>query len=223
MTASTPLATSSRHSSETEEHYTPPRIVNAARLALGHIDLDPASCEEANAWIKASRIFTREDDGFIKPWSGRVFLNPPGGLSDDRQRRVKPKCKETGSCGLPIGHGHSGVEASQKKWWFKLAREYAEERVTAAVFVCFSVELLQNAQVHTPPGLTTPLDHTLCFPASRVAYVKPGGDVGAQPPHASCIVYLGPEQRQFAESFRSIGRVLIPRDCDLAVERFAGR
>ena len=214
MTTIAPLATASRHSSETEEHYTPTTIVEAGRLALGGFDLDPASCDEANVWIKAPRIFTREDDGFTRPWWGRVFLNPPGGLSDDQQRRVKGKCRETGSCGLPIGHTHSGVEASQKKWWFKLSREFdaGRGRVKSAIFVCFSVELLQNAQVETPAGLTTPLDHSLCFPARRVAYVKPGGEVGAQPPHASCIVYLGRDQERFANAFRPIGRVLIPRE-----------
>lgn len=200
---------SSRHSSESEEHYTPPTIVEAARLALGGFDLDPASCDEANMWIKSPRIFTQEDDGFTRPWWGRVFLNPPGGLSDDQQRRVKGKCRETGSCGLPIGHTHSGVEASQKKWWFKLSREFAAGRVKSAIFVCFSVELLQNAQVKTPVGLTTPLDHSLCFPARRVAYVKPGGEVGVQPPHASCIVYMGTDQERFADAFRPIGRVLV--------------
>lgn len=209
------LPTASRHSSETGEHYTPPHIVSAARNALaGFINLDPASCEEANLTVRADRIFTREDDGFTKPWHGHVFLNPPGGLSDDRQRTVKAKCRETGSCGLPPGHVHNGVQASQKKWWFKLAREFADGRVRDAIFVCFSVELLQNAQVETPAGLTTPLDHALCFPARRVAYVKPGGEVGTQPPHASCIVYLGPDPDRFARAFRDIGRVLIQRAVD---------
>lgn len=207
----TQLVTAPRHSSESAEHYTPRDIVNRAREVLGPIDLDPASCIEANEWIRAARYFTREDDGFIRPWAGRVFLNPPGGLSDNQQRPVKPKCRETGACGMPPGHTHEGVEASQKKWWFKLAREYALGSVTSAIFVCFSVELLQNTQVDTPDGLSLPLDHSLCFPTRRVAYVKPGGAVGAQPPHASCIVYLGDQTAKFARAFASLGRCLEAR------------
>lgn len=202
------LATTPRHSSESAEHFTPPDIVERARRVMGGIDLDPASCAEANAWIRAERFFTRQDDGFTRAWQGRVFCNPPGGLSDDQQRPVKPKCRETGSCGLAPGHTHEGVEASQKKWWFKLAREFKHGLVPQAVFVCFSVELLQNTQVGTPAGLTIPLDHALCFPSRRVAYVKPGGGVGAQPPHASCIVGLGIERWKFREAFESLGRCI---------------
>jgi hypothetical protein len=203
------LPTAARHSSECNEHYTPNVIVDPARQTLREIDLDPASCDEANERIKAKHIFTRDDDGFARPWFGRVFLNPPGGLSDDQQRLVKPRCRETGSCGLAPGHAHVGVEASQKKWWFKLAREYAEGRVRAAIFVCFSVELLQNTQVDTPSGVPIPLDFPICFPSRRVSYLKPGGGVGAQPPHASAVVLLGDAdyERRFAETFARAGRV----------------
>lgn len=209
----TSLATAARHSSESNSHYTPASVIARARFVLERIDLDPASCEEANRTVRAARIFTESDDGFTKPWSGRVFCNPPGGWSDDRQRRVLIKCRETGACGLPIGHTHEGVESSQKKWWFKLAREYAEGRVEAAVFVCFSVELLQTTQVETPYELPIPLDFPICFPARRVAYVKPGGEVGASPPHASAIVLIGKGEYvdRFERAFTDLGRVTIPR------------
>jgi hypothetical protein len=219
-----------RHASESAEHYTPSFIVEAARKTLGAIDLDPASCAEANVWIKATKYFTRESDGFKLPWHGRVLLNAPGGLSDDLQRPVKPKCKETGSCGIPPGHTHTGTQASQKKWWFKLVSEYMQGRVTSAIFVCFSIELLQNTQVNIPRvevrnGSMSgnclsliPLDFPICFPSRRVSYIKPGGAAGMQPPHASCIIYLPPKDmigdpggtlggaKKFEECFAQIGR-----------------
>jgi hypothetical protein len=63
------------------EHYTPKKYIEAARVVLGEIDLDPASCEEANQIVKAKKFFSIEDDGLEQEWYGNVWLNPPyGGL-----------------------------------------------------------------------------------------------------------------------------------------------
>lgn len=68
------------HSSKTVEWYTPPKYIEAARLAMGSIDLDPASCDLANDnFVKASNYFTEDDDGLSKDWFGNVFCNPPYG------------------------------------------------------------------------------------------------------------------------------------------------
>jgi hypothetical protein len=54
-----------------------------------------------------------------------------------------------------------------------------------------------------------PLDFPICFPSRRVSYLKPGGEVGAQPPHASALVLLGDAayESRFAEAFAGTGRV----------------
>jgi len=59
------------------EFYTDPKFVDAARLVMGSIDLDPASSEIANRTVKADRFFTKEDDGLKQQWSGRVWMNHP--------------------------------------------------------------------------------------------------------------------------------------------------
>jgi len=68
--------------SESNEWYTPLVYIEAARKVLGIIDIDPASCEEANKTVKAAAYFDKNIDGLKQDWPGKVWLNPPyGGLS----------------------------------------------------------------------------------------------------------------------------------------------
>lgn len=59
------------------EWYTPVEYLDAARSVLGEIDLDPASSPVANKTVGAARIYTIDDTGLTKEWSGRIWLNPP--------------------------------------------------------------------------------------------------------------------------------------------------
>ena len=57
-----------------DEWLTPPEILQA----LGPFDLDP--CSPVNRpWDTAENHYTIEDNGFLLPWHGRVWLNPPYG------------------------------------------------------------------------------------------------------------------------------------------------
>lgn len=168
-----------QHMSNTVEHYTPAHVVEMAREVLGGIDLDPASCEAANQTVRATRYIDERDNGLIQEWRGRVFLNPPGGV-------------------LPQGISHLlGTRSSACGWWRKLMVEQATGRVSAAVFVGFTLEILRSAQ---GDGWPHPFDYAICVPAKRLRF---GGD---RPTHANVIVYTGQDVARFERVFSALGR-----------------
>lgn len=59
-----------------DEWLTPPGLIRT----LGEFDLDPCSpSPDVRPWDTARMHFCRKDDGLTRPWSGRVWLNPPYG------------------------------------------------------------------------------------------------------------------------------------------------
>lgn len=215
-----------KHSSVSNEQYTPAYIVEAARKVLGGFDLDPASSPEANRLVQATRIYTEEDNGLLLPWEGRLLVNPPGGICDKDGRRVirasktlgAKSCVETGACGLPPDHKHEGVTGSARAWWNKLAQEWEIRRMESAIFVGFSIELLQTTQ--SGEGCSfLPQDFPLCVPSERIpfdSWVDGARVPGNQPTHANviiCVTDAGDVADRFEEVFESVGAVFNRRGC----------
>ena len=170
-------------SSASNEAYTPPDVLEAARRALGGIiDLDPASCAVANEEVRARMIYTAKDDGLRRrAWGlaragSTVWLNPPGGFVN----------RETL---LPASRGLSSACA----WWRKLLDEYRAERVKAACFYVFRLDVLQNIQALD--GYEPPHAYPFCILKKRPRHWSTGtprelrGKRG-QPTHACAVFFL---------------------------------
>jgi len=73
------LAYAKVHKREDRDYYgTPAYIVDRARKVMGSIQLDPASCEDANTrFIHADEYFDKHTDGLTQDWEGTVWMNPP--------------------------------------------------------------------------------------------------------------------------------------------------
>lgn len=213
-----------RHSSATTEHYTPSEIIGPSLAVMGGIDLDPASCEAANELVGADQFYGIEENGYTYPWFGRIFLNPPGGKMDvDGVPLVRvPRTDGSGYDMLRATDGKKpGKQVSaQRAWWFKLVHEYAQGHIQQAIFVAFSLELLQVTQNIEPYRLPIPLDFPMCIPRRRVDYLRDKGDglrPGGAPPHASAIIYLPPREPgcrpsrgvPFYREFSDLGRVVL--------------
>jgi ParB family chromosome partitioning protein len=194
-----------QHLSKTADYYTPSTIVEAARKALGAIDLDPASCALANAIVKAAAFYGLgglAEDGLAEPWRGRVFCNPPGGR-------------------VPDSYKGRGTRSNAALWWATLAEAWQAGEVEAAIFVGFTLEILRTAQALDVPQ---PIDFPLCVPSGRIAFDTPDGP-SSSPAHANVIVFLPPllqgnrARRErfsqarsavpFVEAFAPIGRCRI--------------
>jgi len=197
-----------KHSSSSAEHFTPPAIIEAARDLMGHISLDPATTRLANSQlVKADNIYTTKTNGFTKVWHGNVFLNPPGGWCDEK--------------GRPLSR--QGGQSSAKAWWFKLAAEY-KAYVRSAIFIGFSVEILQTTQglTHLESILPTPSQFPICLPAKRIRFFLQEGRKfveSSSPTHSNVIVYLPPMDGKWNEhldrfrtTFSRYGSIMVPAD-----------
>ena len=70
------------HSHKKDEWLTPGHIVDAARSAMGRIDLDPCSNSAERPNVPAGICYTRDDNGLEQEWFGAVFQNNPYSQAD---------------------------------------------------------------------------------------------------------------------------------------------
>jgi hypothetical protein len=193
------------------EFYTPKNIVEAARLTMEFIDLDPASSEIANREIQAPHIYTKADDGLSCEWHGNVWMNHPFHAGEevcDPSITGKP-CKRK-TCARRGFHCVERIPGNDE-WIDKLVAEHGSGRVPEACCITFA----STSEAWFRPLLKRPQ----CFLVPRTNYLLPDGTVYRGVTKGSVVTYFGPNVRRFALIFAHLGEVKIPWASAEAVSR----
>ncbi len=165
---------------------TPQEIVEAARLYMGGIDLDPASSAEHNQIIGATRFLglpdVDPDVGVPTDWrnASKIFINPPG--------------------------GKFGKRTLVSLFWEHLSIQVRTNRNTSFVWVAYNINQLQTLQLVNE----TLIAHcSLCVPNRRVSYLDETNTPVNGTPSASAIIAYNPQDlynKLFSDSFSAIGK-----------------
>lgn len=122
-----------QHQSLSDQHFTPPAIIEACREVMGGIDLDPCTSDEVNQWsVRAKTAFM--SDGIermsqhLKTNSGlKVWCNPPGGKTKN--------------------------QSNTKLWLEAIAKHHQKGTVEQAFFLLFNREFLGHPCLRNIPRL----------------------------------------------------------------------
>lgn len=178
-----------QHSSRNDDWMTPHWVIDLVKNVLGEIELDPASSEKANDYIKAKKIYTIDDDALsLDKWCNvpsTIYINPPGGKLGNKSK--------------------TGL------FWQKLMQHREQGLINHAIFMCFSIEALQSTQLLT--DCLSIGEFPICIPKRRIAFVDPTTNNRNQPSHSNCIVYVPGivnNYSLFREMFSELGTIMRP-------------
>ncbi len=152
------------------EWYTPPDVLAAVREVLGRVDLDPASSEVAQQFVRARRYFTLDDDGLSRMWKGSIFLNPP--YAADLVRAFLGKLVEHFQAG-DVPEAVVLVNNATETTWFQAAARTA----SAVCFPSGRIKFLD--QQGQPVGAPLQGQALLYFGASPDAFVAAFRSLGS--------------------------------------------
>lgn len=177
------------------EYFSPTEILDAARVVLGGIDLDPASCSSANEIVRARSFLTHEDNAMHEAlhWHAMsLWLNFPFGRKEDA-------C----AAGCEKNHVHHAYPFhGNQAWVSKLIRQFNMGHFNEACCLCYA----STSEKWFKPLLAYPQ----CFLYGRTNYLLPDGTVKKGVTKGSVVNYLGPNINKFAQSFKHLGAVKIP-------------
>lgn len=123
-------------SNASDEWYTPPWLIEAARTVLGTIDLDPASNSVAQAYIRATTYYW--ENGLALPWLGNVWLNSP---FSDTKSWVKKFMTADITAGICLTNSAPGYN-----WWEEAVDGMPAVMLRKRVRFLYGPELLDRGQ-----------------------------------------------------------------------------
>lgn len=164
---------------QSSEWHTPPHVIEAAREVMQGIELDPASCKEANMIVRAQRYYTAKDNGLIQEWKARsVWLNPPYGRTLDMKARH---------------------QSTIEQFTTKLIQEYETGNIEQAI-------LLVPATIGT--NWFIPLwQYPLCFHSGKLNFLSPDKHSCYSHAYGTVLAYLGSREQRFIDIFSRYGRI----------------
>jgi ParB family chromosome partitioning protein len=172
------LPPASVQSGKSNEWYTPSKYIEAAREVMGGIDLDPASCEEANRTVRAKRYYTETNNGLSQDWTCEsMWLNPPYGDTNGKSNIAiwSKRLLEEFKSGV-IKQAMLLATGTPDRKWFQPLWDYP---------ICF-------------------LNHQIIFKQTLSPYTGKSQDHHA---YGSSIIYLGSNEQNFIQEFRRFGRI----------------
>lgn len=182
------------HSNVTPEWYTPTLYVEAARNVMGGIDLDPASCRDANERVRAVVFYDKQQDGLAAPWCGRIFLNPPGGLVREFWRKALQQ-RQAGRIEQMVWVGYS-LEQIQT------LQTDGPGPVAAADAICYCDHRIKfECSEEDRARMQAALDF------KNAAAGKPLTKWKNSPTHGNYFAYFGPHVESFKVGFGQFGEV----------------
>lgn len=181
-------------SSSDVEYYTPVEIVEAARRVMGWIDLDPASSENANRIVKATRYFTAYDSGLVQPWNGRIWLNHPFGRAE---KACEVPCVNQNKTHVCHDYDFYGNAA----WVNYLETEFVSGRTFEACCITYAC----TSEAWFQPLIKRPQ----CNLTPRTNYRLADGTIKKGVSKGSVVTYYGSNVEAFAREYAAFGTIKV--------------
>ena len=168
--------------SASNEWFTPSIYVEAARNVMGKIDLDPASCHDANVIVQAMHYYTKEENGLSKPFYGCVWCNPPYGTKNGR--------------------------SNQGMWVRRLIEDYEQGHIEQAIILTNAATDTRwfHALFAYPICFTEGrINYFSPIHKTDIAMSRPERGTNT---HGSAFTYLGENRSRFIEIFSQFGTIV---------------
>ncbi len=194
------------HTATSSNWYTPPAIVEAARVALGGvIDIDPASSSIANEHVRAVAYYSKHCDGLACHWFGRIYLNPPSPPMPWWKKLVAEHAAGRVRRAVYLAYSIEQLVQAQSHTPGVLGGVATVCILNRRVrFMCTASDALAAIERKVMKGGSLPSASA----QKKLAALPPDTLVsGDQPTHGSAVLALGIERDVFAAAFAGLGVV----------------